>query len=222
MKRALLSTILRALPLVIRRAANRHRSVRDQLERGDCVLQLRLRDNSIARHYIFKGGKVTGRAGLHSAPDAEMVFGSVRSALAMVSPKPDYGVIIDALKNFKVTAGGSDRWIVWFGQLMHLVGSAGWKYGVRLKDGSVRYTNLTNGGPLHVTVRDGRIVRTTPIDFDDDDAPPWSIHGTRPDLHAAPHGNREPARARDEVAGVFAEAAAVSDEARRLRSRRRA
>ena len=58
---------------------------------------------------------------------------------------------------------------------MHLVGSAGWKYGMPLKDGTVRYTNLTNGGPIHVYVRDGKIVRTTPIELDDSDAPSWTI-----------------------------------------------
>lgn len=194
MKRAALRGILFALPIIVRRAAKQHSAVRQQLERGNCVLQLRLRDGSIARHYAFKDGTVTGAAGRHARPDAEMVFASVSSALAMVSPKPDYAVIIDALKNFKVTAGGSDRWIVWFGELMHLVGSAGWKYGTPRKDGSVRYTNLTNGGPLHVDVRDGKILRTTPIEFEKADAPSWSIRARgrtftpRRTATVSPHG----------------------------------
>src|SRR5207302_9582056 len=124
--------------------AKRDRSVRTKLQSGRCVIQLRLRDGSLARHYVFGEGKVTGFWGLHPRPDAEMAFASVATALAMVRPDPDYAVIIDALKNFKATASGADRWTVWFGQLMHLVGTAGWKYGTPLKDGMVRYTNLTN------------------------------------------------------------------------------
>jgi trimethylamine-N-oxide reductase (cytochrome c) len=37
----------------------------------------------------------------------------------------------------------------------------------------MRYTNLTNGGPLYVFVRAGKIVRTTPIDFDASDPSSW-------------------------------------------------
>jgi hypothetical protein len=40
----------------------------------------------------------------------------------------------------------------------------------------VRLTNSSTGGPVFVYVEDGRIVRITPIDFDDEvDAPPWKI-----------------------------------------------
>ncbi len=38
-----------------------------------------------------------------------------------------------------------------------------------------RLTTCTNGGPLFVDVQDGRIVRMTPISFDEADAPSWSI-----------------------------------------------
>ena len=39
-----------------------------------------------------------------------------------------------------------------------------------------RLTTCTNGGPLFVDVQDGRILRMTPIEFDDTDAASWSIH----------------------------------------------
>ncbi len=38
-----------------------------------------------------------------------------------------------------------------------------------------RYTNLTTGGPVFVDVKDGRILRITPLEFDDTDAPSWTI-----------------------------------------------
>jgi len=42
-------------------------------------------------------------------------------------------------------------------------------------------TNCTNGGPIFVHVKDGRIVRIRPIVFDDKDAPSWTIeaHGRK-------------------------------------------
>jgi trimethylamine-N-oxide reductase (cytochrome c) len=38
-----------------------------------------------------------------------------------------------------------------------------------------RYTNGTTGGPVFVYVKDGRILRITPLTFDDTDAPSWTI-----------------------------------------------
>ena len=156
MKRAVLRAVLLALPLIIRSAARRHAMVRRTLSKGHCVIQLRLRDSSVSRSLTFHNGTVRAAWGVHSKPDAEMVFASVATALAMLKPNPDYAVVIDALKNFKATAGGSDPHLVWFGQLMHTIETSSWKYGERLRDGMVRYTNLTNGGPLHVDVKDGR------------------------------------------------------------------
>jgi trimethylamine-N-oxide reductase (cytochrome c) len=175
MKKLALKGILLALPIIIRRAAKKHPAVRSHLQSGRCVVQIRLRDGTLARHLVFAQGKVTAFWGAHAQPDTEMVFGSVDTALAVMKPEPDYAVVIDALKNFKASAGGNDRWTVWFGRLMHLVTTSGWNYGTRLKDGTTRYTNLTNGGPIHVYVRDGRIIRTTPIVLDESDAPSWSI-----------------------------------------------
>ena len=38
-----------------------------------------------------------------------------------------------------------------------------------------RLTNLTTGGPVHVDVQDGKIVRIIPLELDDRDGPSWSI-----------------------------------------------
>ena len=47
--------------------------------------------------------------------------------------------------------------------------------GVDVGAGVRRFTSNTNGGPVFVYVRDGRILRITPIEFDEDDAEPWTI-----------------------------------------------
>lgn len=176
MKKLMLRSILVALPLVIKMAAKKHRLVRDKLKSQNMVLQIRLRDGSVVRHFLFQGGTVVGRPGKHPRPDAEMVFKNVAAALALMKPSPDYAVVIDALKNFKAMAFGRDDCIVWFGQLMNLVSTAGWAYGKAMPDGSMRYTNLTNGGPIYVYVKDGKVLRITPIDLDDSDAASWTVH----------------------------------------------
>ena len=175
MKRIALRAILGLLPTIIRKAARQHASVRAVLARHSGVIQIRLRDKSISRHLNIAGGKIRASWGLHPAPDAEMVFGSASTALALLKPDPDYGVVIDALKNFKAMASGSDRHLVWFGQLMHTIGTAGWKAGTKRRDGTVRHVNLTNGGPINVDVKDGKIVRTVPLEFSGRDAASWTI-----------------------------------------------
>ena len=37
------------------------------------------------------------------------------------------------------------------------------------------YTNLTNGGPVQVYVRDGKIIRVRPLVLDNDDTASWII-----------------------------------------------
>ena len=43
-------------------------------------------------------------------------------------------------------------------------------------NGVVRLTNLTTGGPVHVDVRDGKILRILPLELEDGDGPSWTIH----------------------------------------------
>ncbi|UCV17775.1 molybdopterin-dependent oxidoreductase [Ferribacterium limneticum] len=167
--------ILTALPLVIRLAAKRDASVRKILARGDCTIQFRTRDSRVSRHLVFGGGGVKGYSGQTPQPDVEMVFRNAATALQMLSPTPDYSVVIDLLKNFKVVASGSDKWTVWFGRLMNAVSHVGTQYGVACADGTVRFTTVTNGGPLFVYVKDDKIVRVTPIDLSEQDAASWQL-----------------------------------------------
>ncbi|MGB9880512.1 MAG: hypothetical protein ACPLRM_07100, partial [Anaerolineae bacterium] len=37
-----------------------------------------------------------------------------------------------------------------------------------------RLTNLTTGGPVHVYVKDGKIIRITPLELDPTDGPSWT------------------------------------------------
>ena len=112
---------------------------------------------------------------MNPKPDAELVFMDVATARKMLAPNTDHAFLIDALKNFKITQGGSDQKLVWFGQLVNTMKTAAWRKGMPMKDGTTRYVTLTNGGPVFVFVKDDKIVRTTPIDLEEDDGPSWSI-----------------------------------------------
>ena len=78
--------------------------------------------------------------------------------------------------------------------------TAGLEFGVDAGGGVRRFTSNTNGGPVFVYVRDGRILRITPIEFDEDDAESWTIEARGAVVHAAAQDHGQLAHARLEVA----------------------
>ena len=175
MKRAILRTILFALAPMLNRAAGTRPAFRSFLKRHDAVVQIQLKDGSIGRWFKIAGAKVRGTTGIHPNPTIRMVFKDVDTALTMMKPNPDMGEVVHAAKNFKVMVTGPDPVCVWFMQLMNLSQTSGLEMGVSQADGATRFTMLTNGGPLFVHVKDGRILRLTPIDLDAQDGASWTI-----------------------------------------------
>ncbi len=175
MKPLIFRTILLALGPMLNKTAAKNPSFRAMLQRHDCTVQIRLKDGSIGRHFVIANGRVKSQADIHSRPHVDMVFKDLDTALTFMQPNPDMGKVVHAAKNFKVMVMGPDPLCVWMMQLLNALPKAGMRMGVEQPDGCTRYTMLTNGGPLFVHVKDGRILRLTPVDFDDQDAGSWSI-----------------------------------------------
>jgi len=175
MQRAVFRAILFALAPMMNRTAGSKPAFKAMLGRHNVIAQIRLKDGSIGRYLRIANGRVSSVAGIHPRPDIAMVFKDLRTALAMMKPNPDMGEVVHAAKNFKVQVIGPDHLAVWLMQTLNLMQTSALQVGTPMPDGTTRYTNLTNGGPLFVYVRDGKIVRLTPIDFDQDDAPSWTI-----------------------------------------------
>lgn len=193
MKRHILRTILFALPSVLNHTARRFPAFRTRLGQRSLTVRIGLQDGSICRTLEFRGGKVRSRAGNHPRPDLRMLFKDVATALKFLMPNPDQGEIIHAAKTFKVMTEGSDELVVWFAQTMNMSQTVGLPMGTPMPDGSRRFTSCTNGGPVFVHVKDGRILRVTPLEMDDGDPPGWEIEARgrrfRPPRRAqvAPH-----------------------------------
>ena len=166
---------LAGLEVLLRTTALRYPSFAARLQERDLVAQIRLAGKTRGRAYTIRGGKVRSRAGLHPAPDLTMIFDSAEVAVRVMKPGRDYLEFIDALKNFQMRVEGPDDLAVWFSETLQMMLTAGLEYGVDAGGGVRRYTSNTNGGPVFVYVKDGRILRITPIDFDEDDAEPWTI-----------------------------------------------
>ena len=167
--------ILWAIPQAMRLTRLLYSEFRNRLKERNVTVQFKLQDNSEGRWVRIEDGRIRSGNGLHDNPDFSIVFKNKAIAEEFLTPPFDQLVRIDAAKNFKLMVEGSDEAAVWFMITLNRMQSIRWKIGTPVGDGIVRYTNGTNGGPIFVYVKEGKIVRITPVDFDKDDAPSWTI-----------------------------------------------
>lgn len=156
--------------------AGRHPEFATRLASRDQVVQLRMRDpRGPARHFVFGKSRVRSFAGLHPKPDATLTFRDPAVAWSIFRPNAKRLDAVNHAKNFSVEVTGNDELACWFTETVSVMRAARWKVGSDAQGGEIRYLNGTNSGPVFVYVKDGRIVRVTPIEFDDDDPQPWRI-----------------------------------------------
>ena len=169
------SIILWGLVQALRLTALRYSAYAARLRERNITAQFKLQDNSVGRWIRLENGKVKSGSGIIPNPDLTIAFKTKKIAEEFLMPPFDQLVRIDAAKNFKIVVEGPDELAVWFFSALQYMVAVGWPSGTDVGNGEVRYTNGTNGGPVFVYVKDGKIVRITPIDFDESDAPSWSI-----------------------------------------------
>ncbi|RXR28532.1 molybdopterin-dependent oxidoreductase [Sphingobium fluviale] len=170
-----LETVLFGAVQALRLTAWRFPEFRARLGEHNAIVQLKLADDSVGRYIEFRDGKILTRPVIHPAPDVVIFFKDRRIALKLLAPKQDFLFRIDAMKNFKMGMLGPDELTVWVNEIVSLGQSSWWKQGEDIGGGVTRFTNNTNGGPVQVYVKDGKILRITPIDFTDKDPDTWAI-----------------------------------------------
>ncbi len=194
-----LRVILFGLTQVLRYTARRYPDFAARLREHDVVAQIVARDEEIGRWFQIKGGKISSGTTLLAKPDATIAFKNAAIGASLLTPPFNWLNQINAQKDFNMTVEGDDGLLNWFAQTIMLTQSMGNDIGIRQPDGSMRYCNMANGGPLFVYVKDGKIIRTTSIDFDDSDPQPWTIEARGVKLTPprrttlAPHGQNSKA-----------------------------
>jgi trimethylamine-N-oxide reductase (cytochrome c) len=158
--------ILLGIAATMRGCALMFPEFRKKIAARNAVIQIKTKDNSAGRHYIFRNGKVRSRAGIHARPDATLIFKDAETGFRLLTPPINHLNFINAIKTFKLDMEGDEEISSWFTEVTSAMMNSHWKYGVDVGNGEIRYTNATNGGPLFVYVKDGKIVRVTPIDFE--------------------------------------------------------
>ena len=169
------SFLLFGLGQAFRVQAARFPSFAKRLKEKNFIAQMKVIDDSMGRWFKFQGGKVTSRKGIHPKPDVTLGFRTAELAAGLLTPPIDQLAQIEAMKNFQLTLDGPDELTLWFTQTMMLLMQGEPEYGTRMPDGTTRHVSHTNGGPMFVYVKDGKVVRVTPIEFTDEDAPSWTI-----------------------------------------------
>ncbi len=169
------SIILFALSLLLKWQAWRHPAFRDRLKERNFVAQFLARDEETGRWFAFRDGKFSSGAGRHAHPDIKLLFKNAALGAKLLTPPINWLNQINAQKDFKLGVDGPEDLTNWFAQTLMMAQTVGWKFGTKMPDGMIRYCNMTNGGPVFIYVKDGKIVRMTPIEFDQTDAGPWTI-----------------------------------------------
>jgi len=169
------AVILFGLVQLLRFAAWRYPHFKARLKERNLTAQIKARDEGIGRWIEICDGKIKSGAGLHPKPDVTLFFKNAATGASLLTPPINWLHQINAQKDFTLSVDGPEALTNWFAQTLMMSQTAGWKFGTSMPDGSMRYCNMTNGGPVFIYVKDGKIVRMTPIDFDDTDPQPWTI-----------------------------------------------
>jgi len=169
------SVVLFGMEKVMRLAAKWYPVFQKRLGERNLIAQFKIRDNSQGRTFCFQDGKVTSKAGIHPKPDVVLSFESAATAARFLNPTKDQMDFISAVKAFQVETQGADGDVIWLSETLNMMLRLSVDYGVDMGKGVKRYTNNTNGGPVFVYVKAGKIIRITPMDFEDEDADPWVI-----------------------------------------------
>ncbi len=175
MSRLIFAFILFNLKIVLNLKARLSTTFRGRLGEKEFTAQIKTRDNRTGRYFTFKGGRVISRGKVITDPDIVIIYHDAALGARLMTPWRSQLEQVSALKSFKITMSGPDELTSWFMETLSLMLTDGVEYGIDLGNGVKRYVNGSNGGPVFVYVKDNRILRVTPIEFDSEDAEPWTI-----------------------------------------------
>jgi trimethylamine-N-oxide reductase (cytochrome c) len=169
------SFLLFAIDLMLKYKAWRYPFFKSRLKEKNLTAQIKVMDDSEGRFFTFAEGKIASKKGVHPRPDVVLTFSNATLASRLLLPSANQLERINAMKNFEVELHGPDELTQWFLETLSLAMAAGTEYGTALGNGSRRYVSSSAGMPVFVFVKEGKIVRVTSIDFDQEDAKPWTI-----------------------------------------------
>ena len=170
-----LSIILFGLNILIRYCSWRYPDFKERLKDKEFTAQMKTKDGSVGRWFSFGINGYKSGTGINENAEVIMTFKTADVAAKLLMPPIDQLEQINALKDFQISLEGPEDEANWFTQTVMQTQTVGWKYGIDQGNGVTRFTQMTNGGPIFAYVKNNKIVRITPIEFDDTDPEPWTI-----------------------------------------------
>ncbi len=173
----ILTWLLVGLGFILKVRGLTDRAFRSRLKEKQFKAGIRVQDGSLGRRFIFRKGMVRSAPYGAGKVDVEIIFRDAAIALSLMADGKNFLKQINAMKNFQVILEGADAEALWFMETLNLLQQLPLqpRPGRPLAKGVVRYVNNTNGGPVFVDVKAGKIIRITPVEFDAADAKPWTI-----------------------------------------------
>jgi molybdopterin guanine dinucleotide-containing S/N-oxide reductase-like protein len=174
--------ILAGLAETIRSNGQQYPKLKERMKEYDLTAQIRLADNSCGRWFSFENGQLDSDEGILDEEEVqvELVFKTAELAEKVMRPDRDHAAYVNGIKYHQIKLLGDDLPATWFEELLITAMEApiyyGDSYGTDLGNGVRRLVNATTGGALFVYVKDGKIIRTTPIDLSDEDSRGWVIN----------------------------------------------
>jgi molybdopterin guanine dinucleotide-containing S/N-oxide reductase-like protein len=152
-----------------------HPWFKTRLREKNFTAQISTKDESMGRYFTFRGERIVSKGGIHPQPDITITYRDAGLGARLMPPWRNQLEQISAMKGFQINIIGPDDLTSWFLETLYQMLSVGVEYGIDTGHGVKRYVSGTNGGPVFVYVKDGKIIRITPIDLEKDDAETWTI-----------------------------------------------
>jgi len=111
-----MSILLFALAKGMQFTAWRRPEFRAKLKEKDFVMQIKTASGSTARYFIFAGGRVVSKSGLHANPDVALVWKDEAIAFQTMTNK-DPKAIMAAVAKGELKLEGKGELALWFGGL---------------------------------------------------------------------------------------------------------
>ena len=181
-----ISSMMFSLDKILNTLAKAAPAFKEELAKYNTTVCIKLRDNSYGRLIFFRDGKVTGKSGTQGAV-VEMIFENRAAARRVMSGQMigKTEAFVNTAKNGGLILSGPDEQAMWFASMLLKIFAFDilylGNYGKCMPNGEMRYVTGTNGGVVYVYVKNGKIIRVTPIDLEKDDAESFTItaHGQK-------------------------------------------
>ncbi len=166
------SLILLGLKFLLWWQSLRYKEFKKHLSEKNFTAQIKIKDGSTGRTFIFNNGRIISNSGINQKAEVVLTFKDAKIACRLLMPlvfaflfKRSINQLdqINALKDFILTMEGPDELTLWFTQTLMCTQTIGLKFGTDMGKGIIRYTNMTNGGPVFLYVKNNKLIRMTHI-----------------------------------------------------------